>query len=116
MRAIQPLVGGGAEPDWTAGCPAAAYRVMPCAVGPNAAELLAGARASAMIEEMSHRYGDRMIVFSAPSGQAAKEVSMLAHYAGQAVVAVTAGTDRPALDDTLRLVRACAHAEVVSVG
>jgi protein-tyrosine kinase len=86
------------------------------AVGPNAAELLAGARASAMIEEMSHRYGDRMIVFSAPSGPVAKEVAMLARYAGQAVVAVNAGTDRRALDDTLRLVRACAHAEVVSVG
>ena len=84
------------------------------AIGPNALELLASKRATAMIEEMSCRYGDRMIVFAAPSGSAAKEVSWLAHYAGQAVVAVHGGTDQRALDDTLRLVRACAHAEVVS--
>ncbi len=86
------------------------------AVVHDAAELLASSRASAMIEEMSCRYGDRMIVFAAPSGPAAKEVSVLARYAGQAVIAVNGGTDRRALDDTLRLVRACAHTEVVSAG
>jgi len=80
---------------------------------PNATELLASAAMRDLLEEMSLRYSDRIIVFDSPPLLATTEARVLAGQMGQVVVVVEAGkTTHQSLKEGLHHLDNC---EVVSL-
>jgi protein-tyrosine kinase len=80
---------------------------------PNATELLASAAMRDLLEEMSLRYSDRIIVFDSPPLLATTEARVLAGQMGQIVVVVEAGkTTQQSLREGLHHLENC---EVVSL-
>lgn len=71
-------------------------------------ELLASTRMKRLVEEISKRYPDRIIVFDAPPVLATTESSILARHADQIVFVVEAeGTRRSAVKSALDLISTC---------
>jgi len=80
---------------------------------PSATELLASAAMRDLLEEMSLRYSDRIIVFDSPPLLATTEARVLAGQMGQVVLVVEAGrTTQQTLRDGLHYIESC---EVVSL-
>lgn len=71
-------------------------------------ELLASTRMKRLVEEISQRYPDRIIVFDAPPVLATTESSILARHADQIIFVVEAeGTRRSAVKSALDLISTC---------
>ncbi len=71
-------------------------------------ELLASTRMKRLVEEISKRYPDRIIVFDAPPVLATTESSILARHADQIIFVVEAeGTRRSAVKSALDLISTC---------
>lgn len=74
----------------------------------HATELLASEGMSAMLEELSTRYADRVIVFDAPPLLASTESRVLATRMGQVVVVVESGkTPHHAVAESMAALEAC---------
>jgi receptor protein-tyrosine kinase len=77
-------------------------------------ELLASTRMKRLVEEISKRYPDRIIVFDAPPVLATTESSILARHADQIVFVVEAeGTRRSAVKSALDLISSCPNIGLV---
>ena len=77
-------------------------------------ELLASTRMKRLVEEISKRYPDRIIVFDAPPVLATTESSILARHADQIVFVVEAeGTRRSAVKSALDLISTCPNIGMV---
>src|SRR5690606_18810521 len=72
---------------------------------PNATELLASGAMRDLLDEMSSRYSDRIIIFDSPPLLATTESRVLASQMGQVIVVVEAGKPRS---------RACARGSITS--
>jgi receptor protein-tyrosine kinase len=81
---------------------------------PNSTELLASDTMKAVIEELSRRYSDRIVLFDSPPLLAASGASVLARLMGQVVLVVEAErTPRSAVKESLRYLSGCAVAGVI---
>jgi len=70
---------------------------------PRATELLASQTMSTLVEEIAHRYPDRIVIFDSPPLLLTTEAHVLAAHMGQIVVVVEAeATTQHALKDSLR--------------
>jgi len=77
-------------------------------------ELLSSQRMQAIMEEMTRRYPDRMIIFDSPPVLAASEPGVLAGYAGQVIMIALAGeTPKQAVSESLTLLNACPNINVI---
>ncbi len=77
-------------------------------------ELLASTRMKRLVEEISKRYPDRIIVFDAPPVLATTESSILARHADQIIFVVEAeGTRRSAVKSALDLISTCPNIGLV---
>ncbi len=77
-------------------------------------ELLASTRMKRLVEEISKRYPDRIIVFDAPPVLATTESSILARHADQIIFVVEAeGTRRSAVKSALDLISTCPNIGMV---
>jgi exopolysaccharide/PEP-CTERM locus tyrosine autokinase len=75
---------------------------------PRATELLASASMSALLDEMSRRYADRIIVFDSPPLLVTTESRVLATQMGQIVIVVEAEqTQQGAVKQALATIEAC---------
>jgi len=75
---------------------------------PNATELLASGAMRDLLEEMSKRYSDRIIIFDSPPLLATTESRVLATQMGQVVVVVEAGkTTQQSLREGLHHIETC---------
>ena len=71
----------------------------------HSTELLASDNMGKLMDELSQRYPDRVVIFDSPPLLATTEASVLAGLVGQIVIVVEAGgTTKQALDETLGLV------------
>ena len=69
-------------------------------------ELLASQRMSNLVEEMSSRYDDRVIIFDAPPLLPTPQTTVLASLVGQIVFVIEAGqTPQSAVEDALDMIR-----------
>ncbi len=77
---------------------------------PLSTELLAGSAAANLLEEVSHRYPDRMVILDTPPVLATSEASALSLHVGQIVFVVDAGsTSKSAIKESLNLISACSN-------
>ena len=75
---------------------------------PLSTELMAGSAAANLLEEISHRYADRIVILDTPPALATSEPSALALHVGQIVFVVDAGsTSKSAIKESLALISAC---------
>lgn len=75
---------------------------------PLSTELMAGAAAANLLEEISRRYADRFVILDTPPTLATSEPSALALHVGQIVFVVDAGaTSKNAIKESLNLIGAC---------
>lgn len=75
---------------------------------PLSTEILAGAQAAELLNEISHRYKDRIVILDAPPVLATSEPSALALHVGQIVFVVDAQrTTKAALKEALNLIHIC---------
>ena len=80
----------------------------------HATELLASARMAQLIDEIAHRYPDRVVLFDSPPLLAASEPSVLALHVGQIVFVVEAeATSRRAVDEALAFIAECPSVNIV---
>jgi len=81
---------------------------------PNATELLASDEMGRLVEELSTRYPDRIVIFDSPPLLVTTESRVLASYMGQIVMVVEAGrTPRDAVSEALATVEATGIVGVV---
>ncbi len=75
---------------------------------PLSTELLAGSAAANLLEEVSQRYPDRIVILDASPALATSEPSALSLHVGQIVFVVDAGsTSKSAIKESLNLIGAC---------
>ena len=75
---------------------------------PLSTELMAGSAAANLLEEISHRYADRIVILDTPPVLATSEPSALSLHVGQIVFVVEAGsTSKSAIRESLNLISAC---------
>ena len=75
---------------------------------PNSTELLASDAMRAVMDEVSRRYPDRIIIFDSPPLLAASGSSVLARLMGQVVLVVEAErTPRSAVKESLQILKGC---------
>lgn len=80
----------------------------------HATELLASARMARLIDDIAHRYADRVVVFDSPPLLAASEPSVLALHMGQIVFVVEAdATGRQAVEEALTFIAECPSVSIV---
>ena len=77
-------------------------------------ELLASERMGEMIEEIAHRYRDRIVIFDSPPALASSAAGVLALHVGQTMFVVEAERTREQqLREGLALVSACEHTHLL---
>src|SRR5476649_3043251 len=81
---------------------------------PRATELLASQTMSTLVEEIAHRYPDRIVIFDSPPLLLTTEAHVLATHMGQIVVVVEAEkTTQHALKESLRQLEGCPNINLV---
>jgi receptor protein-tyrosine kinase len=81
---------------------------------PNSTELLASDGMRAVVDDLSRRYSDRIVIFDSPPLLAASGASVLARLMGQVALVVEAErTPRRAVKEAIRLLSGCHIAGVV---
>jgi receptor protein-tyrosine kinase len=77
-------------------------------------ELLASDRMEKMVNELSTRYNDRIIIFDSPPVLASSAASVLALYMGQTVFVIEAEkTTEPQIKESLNMISACENINLV---
>ncbi|UTW54155.1 XrtA-associated tyrosine autokinase [Kordiimonas sp. SCSIO 12610] len=77
-------------------------------------ELLASDRMEKMVNELSSRYNDRIIIFDSPPVLASSAASVLALYMGQTVFVIEAEkTTEPQIKESLNMISACENINLV---
>jgi receptor protein-tyrosine kinase len=77
-------------------------------------ELLASDRMEKMVNELSSRYKDRIIIFDSPPVLASSAASVLALYMGQTVFVIEAEkTTEPQIKESLNMISACENINLV---
>lgn len=80
----------------------------------HATELLASARMAQLVDDIAHRYSDRVVIFDSPPLLVASEPSVLALHVGQIVFVVEAETtSRQAVDEALTFISECPSVSIV---
>jgi len=80
----------------------------------RATELLASHSMNALVQEIAHRYPDRIIIFDSPPLLLTSEAHVLATHMGQIVVVVEAEkTTQHALKESLRQLEGCPNINLV---
>ncbi len=73
-------------------------------------ELLASERMAEIVDELSTRYPDRLVIFDAPPVLASSVPSVLSLHVGQVVFVIEAeSTTEPQIKESLTMVSACQH-------
>ncbi len=81
---------------------------------PRATELLASQSMTALVQEIAHRYPDRIVIFDSPPLLLTSEAHELATHMGQIVVVVEAEkTTQHALKESLRQLEGCPNVYLV---
>ncbi|MFC5477639.1 XrtA-associated tyrosine autokinase [Massilia suwonensis] len=81
---------------------------------PRATELLASSTMSNLVNEIAHRYPDRVIIFDSPPLLLTSEASVLASHMGQIVMVVEAqGTTQHAVKEALRQLEGCSNVNLI---
>jgi receptor protein-tyrosine kinase len=76
----------------------------------NATELLASETMARLLDDLAHRYHDRVILFDSPPLLVTTESSVLSTHMGQIVMVVEAGkTPQPAIKAALGMVSSCGY-------
>jgi receptor protein-tyrosine kinase len=81
---------------------------------PRATELLASSTMSNLVNEIAHRYPDRVIIFDSPPLLLTSEARVLAGHMGQIVMVVEAqGTTQHAVKESLRQLEGCSNVNLI---
>lgn len=81
---------------------------------PRATELLASSTMSNLVNEIAHRYPDRIIIFDSPPLLLTSESRVLASHMGQIVMVVEAqGTTQQAVKESLRQLEGCSNVNLI---
>lgn len=81
---------------------------------PRATELLASSTMSNLVNEIAHRYPDRVIIFDSPPLLLTSESRVLASHMGQIVMVVEAqGTTQQAVQESLRQLEGCSNVNLI---
>ena len=81
---------------------------------PRATELLASSTMSNLVNEIAHRYPDRVIIFDSPPLLLTSESRVLASHMGQIVMVVEAqGTTQQAVKESLRQLEGCSNVNLI---
>jgi len=81
---------------------------------PRATELLASSTMSSLVNEIAHRYPDRVIIFDSPPLLLTSESRVLAGHMGQIVMVVEAqGTTQHAVKEALRQLEGCSNVNLI---
>jgi protein-tyrosine kinase len=81
---------------------------------PRATELLASSTMSSLVNEIAHRYPDRIIIFDSPPLLLTSEAGVLAGHMGQIVMVVEAqGTTQHAVKEALRQLEGCSNVNLI---
>ena len=81
---------------------------------PRATELLASSTMSSLVNEIAHRYPDRVIIFDSPPLLLTSEARVLASHMGQIVMVVEAqGTTQHAVKEALRQLEGCSNVNLI---
>jgi exopolysaccharide/PEP-CTERM locus tyrosine autokinase len=81
---------------------------------PRATELLASSTMSTLVNEIAHRYPDRIIIFDSPPLLLTSEARVLASHMGQIVMVVEAqGTTQHAVQESLRQLEGCSNVNLI---
>ena len=81
---------------------------------PRATELLASSTMSNLVNEIAHRYPDRVIIFDSPPLLLTSEARVLASHMGQIVMVVEAqGTTQHAVKESLRQLEGCSNVNLI---
>jgi exopolysaccharide/PEP-CTERM locus tyrosine autokinase len=81
---------------------------------PRATELLASSTMSALVNEIAHRYPDRVIIFDSPPLLLTSEARVLASHMGQIVMVVEAqSTTQHAVQESLRQLEGCSNVNLI---
>ncbi len=76
----------------------------------NATELLASESMARLLDDLAHRYHDRVILFDSPPLLVTTEASVLSTHMGQIVMVIEAGkTPQPAINAALGMVSSCGY-------
>jgi receptor protein-tyrosine kinase len=76
----------------------------------NATELLASETMARLLDDLAHRYHDRVILFDSPPLLVTTESSVLSTHMGQIVMVVEAGkTPQPAIKAALGMLSSCEY-------
>jgi protein-tyrosine kinase len=81
---------------------------------PRATELLASSTMSTLVNEIAHRYPDRIVIFDSPPLLLTSESRVLASHMGQIVMVVEAqGTTQHAVKEALRQLEGCSNVNLI---
>jgi exopolysaccharide/PEP-CTERM locus tyrosine autokinase len=81
---------------------------------PRATELLASSTMSNLVNEIAHRYPDRVIIFDSPPLLLTSEARVLASHMGQIVMVVEAqSTTQHAVQESLRQLEGCSNVNLI---
>jgi receptor protein-tyrosine kinase len=81
---------------------------------PRATELLASSTMSNLVNEIAHRYPDRIVIFDSPPLLLTSEARVLASHMGQIVMVVEAqGTTQHAVKESLRQLEGCSNVNLI---
>jgi exopolysaccharide/PEP-CTERM locus tyrosine autokinase len=81
---------------------------------PRATELLASSTMSNLVNEIAHRYPDRIVIFDSPPLLLTSEAGVLAGHMGQIVMVVEAqGTTQHAVKEALRQLEGCSNVNLI---
>lgn len=81
---------------------------------PRATELLASSTMSSLVNEIAHRYPDRIVIFDSPPLLLTSESRVLASHMGQIVMVVEAqGTTQQAVQESLRQLEGCSNVNLI---
>ena len=81
---------------------------------PRATELLASSTMSNLVNEIAHRYPDRVIIFDSPPLLLTSESRVLASHMGQIVMVVEAqATTQQAVSESLRQLEGCSNVNLI---
>jgi receptor protein-tyrosine kinase len=76
--------------------------------------MMASRRMGALIEEISTRYPDRIVIVDTPPALAISDPSVISSHAGQVLMVVEAGaTSMKAVEQSLGLITGCEHVSFV---
>lgn len=81
---------------------------------PQSTELLAGKRMRQLVDDIAHRYSDRVVIFDTPPVLASTEADVLALHVGQALFVVEADqTSRRSAEEALSHIKPCKNVHLV---